>query len=467
MTTMTAARIEKEHARRKWMLEGNMWSIVATISLPLILYNSIAQFFGFFDTLIASNLSPSIVSAVSFNSQIQSVFTSVASGLSIGGGIMIARYFGAGDDGEVKKNVNTLFFLSIATAIVMVAAIIPFTTGILRLLSMPEDLIPMSALPFRIDTACLLPFFVNSIWYSIEKSKGNTKVILWCNLALIVMKFSLTLFFVYVLGKGMAYLSLATLIANSAITVVALISLFARDNPYRISLRHVSLSSKTLGRILSLSVPVFFERFAFNYGKVAVNSMCAAWGSTVIGALGVSNRLGGFATTPPNGVQEAEAALVSQSLGAGDYRRAEGMFFRSLAYNFALGVIFYVLMLVFKDNLIALFARGNPQFAEEIGKIFVFERNAAIPVALGTAAMGFLYGCGYTKTVMVINMLRLFLFRIPPLWYIQTYTDMGSEGVGLAMLISNDLFGVTTVAASVVVMFMMRAQWHSTGRPIA
>lgn len=441
------------------MLEGNLWSIVARISLPLILYNSIAQFFGFFDTLIAANLSPAVVSAVSFNGQLQSVFTSAASGLSIGGGIMIARYFGSGDDGEVRKNVSTLFFISIATAVVIVAAIVPLSEPILRLFSMPEDLLPVGTLPFQIDTVNLLPFFINSIWYSTEKSKGNTKVILWCNLALIAIKFSLSAVFVFVLGKGIVWLSVSTLIANSAIAGVALSSFFSRENPYRVGFRQVSLSGGTLGRILSLSIPVFFERFAFNYGKVAVNSMCAAWGSAAIGALGVSNRLGGFATTPPNGVQEAEAALVSQSLGARTYRRAEGIFFRSLAYNLALGVVFYALMLVFKDPLIALFARGNTSFALEIDKMFVYERNAAIPVALGTAAMGFLYGCGYTKTVMVINMLRLFVFRIPPLWFIQRYTDMGSEGAGLAMLISNDLFGVTTVAASIVVMLRMRKEW--------
>ena len=82
-----------------------------------------------------------------------------------------------------------------------------------------------------------------------------------------------------------------------------------------------------------------------------------------------------------------------------------------------------------------------------------------VEVALGTAAMGFLYGCGYTKTVMVINMLRLFVFRIPPLWYIQHYTGMGSEGAGLAMLISNDLYGVTTLVVAAVVVRKMRVKW--------
>jgi putative MATE family efflux protein len=458
---MTATRIEEEQTRRTWMLEGNMWAIVARISLPLILYNGIAQFFGFFDTLIAANLSQSVVSAVSFNGQLQSVFASAASGLSIGGGIMIARYFGSGDDSEVRKNVSTLFTLSLVTAVAFVVLIVPLSERILRLFSMPEDLIPIGTLPFQVEMVNLLPFFINSIWYSIEKSKGNTKVILWCNLALIAIKFALSLFFTYALGKGIAWLSVSTLIANSAIACVALASLFARDNPYRVSVRQVSLSANTLGRILSLSIPVFFERFAFNYGKVAVNSMCAAWGSSAIGALGVSNRLGGFATTPPNGVQEAEAALVSQSLGARKYRRAEGMLIRSLAYNFALGVVFYVLTLVFKGPLIALFTRGNPDFALEIDRMFAYERNAAVPVALGTAAMGFLYGCGYTKTVMVINMLRLFAFRIPPLWFIQRHTDMGSEGAGLAMLISNDLFGVTTLAVTAVVVLKMRKEWLS------
>ena len=71
----------------------------------------------------------------------------------------------------------------------------------------------------------------------------------------------------------------------------------------------------------------------FNYGKVVVNSMAASYGSLAIGALGVSNRLGGLSTMPPIGFEDAEAALVAQNLGNGNERRALSIFKRVLALN--------------------------------------------------------------------------------------------------------------------------------------
>lgn len=448
---MSAQRTQKEEERRVRMLEGGLWPVLTSVALPLVIYNSVSQVFGFFDTLVASGLGANIVSIVSFNSQINSMFAALASGLAIGGGVIVARFFGAGDTESVGRNINTLFFFSLGLALLVILVALPLAPRILRLLSMPEDLVAAGTAPFMIDTLLLAPLFINTIWYAVEKSMGNTKVILWCNLLLLVLKLALTILLVFVLHGGVIALSLATLGANAAISAIALCDLGAKDNRFRLSLRKADFSSRTLGRILSLSLPVFLEKFAFSFGKVWVNSMSASWGSTVIGALGVSNRIGGLATNPPNGVEEASASLISQNLGNRNTKRALGIFWRALAINLGLGVFFFALMSLCMDPVIALFAKGDPRFAVEIRKIYNYERDGTIPVAAASAAMGLLYGFGYTKTAMVLDMLRLFAFRIPPLWIIRTYTNMGSEGVGLAMFISNAAYGLVATACAIVI----------------
>ena len=56
-------------------------------------------------------------------------------------------------------------------------------------------------------------------------------------------------------------------------------------------------------------------------GKAFVNFLCASMGTTVVGALGVSDRICALATNPITGFQEAETSLISNNLGNKNLRR--------------------------------------------------------------------------------------------------------------------------------------------------
>lgn len=445
---------KKDAARRLFILEGDMWNVLFTIGLPLVFYNGISQFFQFFDTIIASNMSANVVSTVSFISQIQSMLAAIGSGLGISGGIIIARFYGAGNMEEVNKNISTIVFLALGIGLALLAVILPFSVQFLRFFGMPEDLITAENIVyFMFEIAGLVSVFINTIYFAIERAKGKTKTIFWFNMLVLAIKFCLTLFFVYVLKKGIIMLSLSSFIAQSLLTIIAIRSLADRKNPFRISWRYADFSVSTLKPMLLLALPVFLEKFVFNYGKVVVNSMGAVYGSMAIGALGVSNRLGGLSTMPPIGLQEAESSIISQNLGNKNINRALGIFKRVFVVNMLFGVASFIAMSVFMDPIITLFARGNPEFSAEIAKIYNWERYATILLAASSSVMGLLYGFGYTRISMILNMLRLFAFRIPPLWYFQNFTDLGAEGLGVAMMISNLMVGVS---ATVVAWFLIK-----------
>ena len=94
--------------------------------------------------------------------------------------------------------------------------------------------------------------------------------------------------------------------------------------------------------------------------------------------------------------------------------------------------------------------------AREIKNIFKYERYAFITLAMSAAVMGLLYGLGYTRLALVINFIRLFLFRIPSLYILREYTSLGSESVGLAMMISNGLVGLTSAIVGIIVIKKLR-----------
>lgn len=447
---------EKESRRRQMILYGAPVRTILTLALPLVFYNSLHQIFQLLDTLIAANMSAGVVSTVSFVAQIEVMLYAIGSGLSVGGSIIISRSYGAGDMAAVRAHISTLFFTGLAIGAIILSLAVPFARPFLRLLRMPDDLIGEGTLYFMLAITGIIFQFVNTMYLATEKSRGNTKTMMWCNMLVMVTKTALNAAVILLMKGGaislhtaMLLLPAATITAQLSLTVIAIARLTGRKNPFRLSLRACTFRRTFLVPLANLSVPVFLEKFIFAFGKVVVNSMCAGMGSTVVGALGVSNRLGGFSTNPPAGFQEAESSLISQNLGNRNLARALGIFYRTLVINLIIAAAFFSVMMACKDRIILLFARGDAAFAAEINAIYTYECWDSVLVSLNASVMGLLYGFGRTRISMILNVVRLFVYRIPPLFLLMRFTNLGISAVGIAMLISNGAVGITSLIVAI------------------
>ena len=71
-------------------------------------------------------------------------------------------------------------------------------------------------------------------------------------------------------------------------------------------------------------------------------------------------------------------------------------------------------------------------------------------MALGAAVMALLYGFGKTRVTLVMNFCRVFLFRVPVLWALQQFTDLGNVSAGIVMAVSNVASGVLAAVVGVI-----------------
>ena len=70
--------------------------------------------------------------------------------------------------------------------------------------------------------------------------------------------------------------------------------------------------------------------------------------------------------------------------------------------------------------------------------------------------IAFLLGLGKTKLTLVINVARIFIFRLPVIWYLSNYTSLGYEAVGWTMAISNTSVGMMAIIVCEVVIWKLR-----------
>jgi len=452
-----AAFSRKDEQFRQYALTAPPLKVLLTVSLPLALYQALHQIFKVLDTLMASHIGADAVSAVAALSQITLMINALGSGLAVGGCIKISEAYGMGDYELVRKRVATVYAMAVAVSAAVCLTLIPFAEGFLRLLHTPEELITAGAGYFRVEILTLVVSFFNTVYIAIERSRGHARKILLLNLCVILVKLALSALFVYVLHGGLILIAAATLVSQCLIFVYAMVSMPRDEGAFRFSRSCISLKKHTLLPIVNLSMPVSLEKILFAGGKVIVNAMSGIYGSLTVGALGISNNIGGLTTSWHVGFTDGTAPLISQNRGADKYRRTLHLYFWLMAVNVAVGVLGLGLVSLTLPWLARIFAMSkdayNPAFHQMIVDIHRWEMLGYITLGVNSATVALLLGYGYSRLTMLLNAARVFLFRVPVLWAFQRFTTLDYEAVGLTMMISNVATGLSAVAIAVPVVW--------------
>lgn len=186
-------KVEKNDLRkRKLFLEGNILQGVLSVCVPMAAFQLLNEIFRVFDLAITARINPESVTAVSFYNQLGNSIASFAMGLSMGAGILIAGYYGAGEYEKVKKTVNTTFFLAGSAGVVLAVLLIAAGRPILRLANTPDELIRIGWDYYRLVILNLILVFFNNVYIAIEKARGNGSRILAVNLLMAASKFAIS-----------------------------------------------------------------------------------------------------------------------------------------------------------------------------------------------------------------------------------------------------------------------------------
>ena len=451
---------KKDEAFREYALTGSPLGVILSSCGPLALFQALQSIFKILDAMMASHISSDAVSAVSCLSQITLMITALGSGLAVGGCIKISEAYGRGYYETVRRRVATVYTMAVAVSLVLAAALIPFAATFLRLLQTPEDLIAVGVGYFRMEILTLGISFFNTVYLAIERSRGHAKKILALNMVIIVVKLALSAFFVYGMHGDLVMIAVATLVGQLLLLGYALVSMYRDEGAFRFSVKNIHLKQETTLPILNLAYPVSAEKMLFAAGKVVVNSMSGLYGGLTVGALGISNNIGGLTTSWHIGLNDGAAPLISQNRGAGKYGRTLQLYWWLLLIDVVIGVVGLVLVSNTLPWLAQIFARSEAEFDQSFCDMIIsihrWEMLGYITLGINSATIALLLGYGYTKLTMLLNVARVFAFRVPVLWFLQQFTDMGAEAVGVTMMVSNVCVGLTAVIVAIPVVLKIR-----------
>ena len=291
-------------------------------ALPIFLSNLFQQLYNAVDSLIVGTfIGQEALAAVSSSGSLIMLLTGFINGLSMGVGVLIARFYGAGDDDHVERAVHTTVALGIAAGCILTVLGVLLSPQILRWIGTPADVIQNSILYFRIYflgcSAVVLYNMAASILQSVGDSRSPMKYLILASLTNV----ALDLLFVAVLDLGVGSAAMATIISQILSASLALGRLTRTDRSYRIRWRRVRFEGVMLRQVVTLGVPSGVQNSVVSLANVIVQANINAFGSSAMAGCGAYSKIEGFAFLPVTCFALALSTFVSQNIGAQRYDR--------------------------------------------------------------------------------------------------------------------------------------------------
>ena len=306
------------------LTEGSIPKVMITFAVPVFFGNLFQQLYNTVDSLIVGNyLGSEALAAVSSSGNLIFLMVGFFQGISMGAGVVIARYFGAKAMGELKKAIHTLLAFALAAGVLLMTLGILCTPTILRWMGTPQDVLPNSILYFRIYFAGSLGFVCYNAFVGILQSVGDSRHPLMYLIFSSGLNVALDLFFIAVLGFGVEGAAGATIISQFASALLCLRRLLREQGPHRVELRLIRFDGAMMRRIISNGLPSGIQNSIISLANVVVQSNINAFGRDAMAGCGSYSKVEGFGFLPITCFAMALTTFISQNLGARQFDRVK------------------------------------------------------------------------------------------------------------------------------------------------
>lgn len=198
------------------MTEGSVFPHLLSYSVPLILGNLLQLTYNAADSVIAGRfIGKDALAAVGTSSPVMNILILGISGICIGASVIMSEFFGAGEEALLKKELSTTLLFGLFFSLELAGAGALLAEPLLLALSVPEDILGISAVYLRIIFfGTPFTYFYNA-YSSALKSIGDSTAALKFLAFSSVLNLGLDVVFIGFLGFGIACSAMTTVFAEA------------------------------------------------------------------------------------------------------------------------------------------------------------------------------------------------------------------------------------------------------------
>ena len=346
------------------LTEGSIWKSMLFFAFPILLGNIFQQLYNTADAFIVGRfLEKNAYAAVSSSGSLIFLLVGFFTGIAVGAGVVIARYYGAKDYDKLHTAIHTTLAFGLAAGIILTVLGMTLTPQLLRLMKTDPQVLPNSVAYFRMYFAGSIAIVLYNMCVGILQAVGDSRHPLYYLILSSLINIGLDLLFVGVFGLGVWSAATATTIAQFISLGLCLYRLCHYDTVYRVQLHKIRFNFPMLRQIVHFGLPSGVQNSIIAFANVIVQSNINAFGADAMAGCGTYSKLEGFAFLPITCFTMALTTFVSQNLGAHQYDRVKRGVRFGILCSVTMAEVIGALIFLFSPALVALFQNDPPVIA--------------------------------------------------------------------------------------------------------
>ena len=329
--------MDEHRIQHNAITEGSILKQLMNFFFPVLLGMLFQQLYNMADAVIVGRfVGKNALAAVGGSaSQILNLIIGFFTGLCSGATVIIAQYFGANDDEDVGKGVQTAIVFAAVCGVIMTVVGITTAPWLLRLMDTPEETMADSVSYMRIVYMAMIPAMIYNMGSAILRAVGDSKRPLYFLIICCVLNVAMDIAAVVVFELAVEGVAIATSLAQLISAVLVCRSLMRSKQSYRLELKDLLVEGRMMRRAVHIGLPAGLQSVLYAISNMIITASINKFGTDTVAAWVAVNKLDAFNWMVMNAYSISLMTFVGQNYGAGLYDRAR----TSLRDCMALGII--------------------------------------------------------------------------------------------------------------------------------
>ncbi len=398
------------------MTKGSILKNVIAFVIPLIIGNILQLLYNAADLIVVGRFAGSNATAsVGATGSINLLIVNLCVGLSVGGGVIVSRHFGAKNDAALSRSVHTSVALGLCSGILAMILGLMLSSPLLKLLGTPDGAVFQGALLYmRIYFMGVPAAMVYNFGASVLRAVGDTKrplyILTFSGLVNVVFNLVLVIKF----HMGVAGVAIATAAANYISAAAVVIILSRSKETYRLSFKKIRFYKQELKDALIIGIPAGIQGSVFSLSNSVIQSAVNSFGSAAMAGCAAGGNIEGFVYTAMNAFYQATLTAVSQNYGAKQEKRIYKVIKTCIVCVTIVGGILGTISVIFARPLLGIYITDSPRAISFGVSRMLYTGIPYFLCGIMEVMAGALRGIGHSNIGMVNALVGACGFRI--LW---------------------------------------------------
>ena len=396
------------------MCNGPLLKSMLLFAIPLMCSSMLQLLFNAADLIVISNFrGEDSMSAVGSNTALINLLTNLFVGLSVGVNVLVARYYGARKEKELKASVHTAISLSIVSGIMLMVIGIIFARDFLILMSVPKRVLPLATTYLRIYFIGMPAMMVYNFGSSVLRAVGDTKRPLYYLTVAGVVNVIVNLLLVVGAGRDVEGVAVATVFSQIISAVLILRALIKEESTIKLSIKQLRIEKNSLFNIFKIGIPAGIQGVIFALSNVLIQSSINSFGEITLAGNAAAANIESFVYMGMNAFHQAAVSFTGQNVGAGKKERIGKILITAQGCVIAVGLIMGIGALLLGNPLLSIYSSDTLVIAAGMRRLYIISATYAL-CGIMDVFVGVLRGMGYSVMPMIVSLVGACGLRI--LW---------------------------------------------------